>query len=367
MYRKQRFNGKQILSAHPDIARYITSLYGQTGGAIPSHCVKGVGKTGSFVFTVSCIKDAAPGAARFREVLYSKEELEGDAAWVFKRHSSDTLMKMNSDKSDTADEMTANAKVHQWATRMHFLHYTALHPTSSHVIGINSAGKDISTMIILRQMGGDVSKKVFSDKDIVGIAKAVLVVLHIIHLNGHLHLDVKPANILFTKRSHEVDFALADFGIVDDMRNIYRDLLKNTYSGTPGYISPLLLPYHDDTQNRVYETFRKVALEATRKEYTHSDLAELFQVEKLKFKEDPSRMSKIDLHSLGLTLYHIIQYNKATMSHTSRKELISFVHALLFFDMNHFLNTFHALKYLCQVSRVCTDIDVVPSSKSRQN
>ena len=367
LYRKRRIDGHRILEVHPALDAYVQTLHvkvRQTGGRRDRHCIKGRGKAGSYVFTVDCMNDLVPGSISFRDCLYSGQTIACTLPDLYTRHSTDSLLKVNKDVSDTSDELAANKKVWTWMARQHFLNYTPLHALSSHVVTMSAAGQYLNTLVVFRRMDGDVSKLDMTFDEIAAMTKAILIVIHVIHENGHVHLDVKPANVLYTRQSNAaMSFALADYGILEDSNKVLRDLKEGVFSGTYGTMSPLLLDYRDDGSNKVYPVFAKVAAEArgASRQYTEENLADMFQGEKNKFRAGDS-LAKVDLHSLGLTLYKII--GKSTqLQQQQRKVLVDYVYRCMFFDVglgSCFSNTFQAISYLCKdMQSSCKDIGIV--------
>ena len=362
LYRTRRLNGVKKLSVHPALLAYVNRL-NQIGGAPQLKCIKGKGKEGSVVFTVACVKDLAPDCRSFCDNLYSGQTMcGGTLGWLKQRHAADSLLKINQDGSDTADELEANKKVHGWMSRRHFLQMTSLHSLSSYILGTSSIDRNVKThMIVLNRMQGDVSRLSLSAAEIADIAKTVLIVLNVIHEHDHLHLDVKPKNVLYTKPvdGGPTKFALADFGILESMRKVYVDLQDGNYSGTYNFMSPLLLDYKDDEKNEVYPVFRRVAKECRGIDYSSTELADMFQSEK-KLLRDKAVMPKVDMQSLGLTLFDLLNVN-GHITGAARKELVRFIDGLLFLDKG-FTNSYQALRHLCSLND-CSDIDIVGSHK----
>lgn len=370
LYKRKTLNGTVQLLGHRSMVEYIDGLsgHGQAGGGENKKldCVKGKGKTGSLVFTIDCVPKLLPEATHFCDVKYASEKVNdcGNGAWLLSKRSSDSLLKINKLDSDTAEEIAANRKVYRWLSRQHFIHFTSLHAVSSHVTAMDDNRNVIDTLLVLNRMDGDVSKLRMTIRDIANVAKNTLIVLHIIHDNGHLHLDVKPKNIIYSKPidGSETKFALADFGILEDMALVYKDLMDSDYSGTYGFMSPLLLD-GDDSRNRVYPVFRMVANESSGTSVTDAGLAELFRRERMQLN-DKRRLPKIDLHSTGLTLFSLLNNNHDTITVAHRHAMITFIEGLLFFDKEkHYINTFQALRGLCTTFRCCGDIDIL-SKKS---
>lgn len=95
--------------------------------------------------------------------------------------------------------------------------------------------------------------------DLIDITVQICRALHYIHLNGIIHSDIKPSNVLICSENGKPRAKLLDFGVSSHTRMS----LRRRIAGTPGYMAPELL-----------------------------------------FKEDYDH--RIDLYSLGMTLYAFV-------------------------------------------------------------
>ena len=80
------------------------------------------------------------------------------------------------------------------------------------------------------------------------IFEQLLAATEYLHKAGVLHNDLKPDNILITRKNHDV--RLIDFGFADDDSHY----MERTLGGTPGYASPELVEQRNsiDTRSDVY-------------------------------------------------------------------------------------------------------------------
>lgn len=394
LYRRRRMGrGPVRLLVHPAMHSYVRGLLprDQRGGGgeqrmnkkeLPP-CVKGRGKVGSYVFAPEdeCIADIVPSRAVFFCALPhgpagvhdpsdpAKTQQCGTRTWL-RSAMAGALLKVNEKDSDTATEMAANEKVHAWLSRKHFEHLAPLHPEFAGVAAYSEGRARIKTMIALRPMAGDISKAALSVTEIAQVAKACLLVLYVMHENDYLHLDIKPKNILYESdvrpggeagpeaKPPERKFALADFGIIDPMRDVYKEaVLDDAYRGTYGYMSPLII--RDDAENEVYRIFRRVAREVdptVAAQIPDDDAVErLVEAARREARARitagaPYRehLAKIDLHSLGFTLYDVLRKQpEAALPAEERLHTLRFISRLLFFGAGDFFTAAQALDALC--------------------
>ncbi|XP_077383127.1 serine/threonine kinase 17a like [Festucalex cinctus] len=80
----------------------------------------------------------------------------------------------------------------------------------------------------------------FTEKDVIRLARQILMGVAFLHRNNVVHLDLKPQNILLTSARPLGDIRIVDFGLsrrVDSISEV-REIL-----GTPEYVAPEILSY----------------------------------------------------------------------------------------------------------------------------
>ncbi|OMJ79934.1 hypothetical protein SteCoe_19917 [Stentor coeruleus] len=92
------------------------------------------------------------------------------------------------------------------------------------------------------------SKKQFTEKDSLIIARKLLRALSYLHDIGLIHRDLKLENILMTSENSDTDFKICDFGMSCDLSNC-----ENTFCGSPGYIAPEIL--HNEAYDEKVDIF----------------------------------------------------------------------------------------------------------------
>lgn len=359
MYRTRRIDGERQLEVHPIVHAYLQSLLSSSGSKKSSKksskrhaggsasdptCIIGTGKEGSKVFLARCIPDEVPEAQEICCIEYAAptQRICGNRSLVVRRYGARTLLKVNMDPYDTRSELLANDKIYKWMASMDLLHLTSLHGSLKKVILIDANKADVRDAIALRQFSGDVSRIEMNERELVDMLKTVILVLEVIHANRHLHLDIKPKNILYV-RSEKMQFALADFGILEDAEKVHHDYQKGGYSGTYGFMSPLLLP--DDQNNNVFPVFKQVAGEA------HQQILHWHDYDRLVKQHQASlhqHMFKIDMHSLGLTFYTILNKQHG-IKRDARARCMEYIYALLFFGQGSISNTAQAMQRLQKI------------------
>ena len=217
-------------------------------------------------------------------------------------------------------ESAINALVWEWARDATVpMRVIALHP-SYNCVDVASRPDALfesrHRLVLSRLMDGDVSRVALRPGELLQLARAVLSALATLHSHGHLHLDIKPQNVLHAAaRPHRREFALADFGLIAPATAVRSGALQGgSPSGTLGYISPLIA-LRDDT-NHVHRAFHWLALVSGGVEVpspVFEGASEKFWARYFDEHRDtalrmPPRdggvgaLAKADLHSLGLTL-----------------------------------------------------------------
>jgi len=77
--------------------------------------------------------------------------------------------------------------------------------------------------------------KTFTVPKIKTIAVKILQTLNCIHKSGYVYLDLKPDNIMLAQKNNITDIKMVDFGLLKKIGSV------GQVSGTPGYVSPLML------------------------------------------------------------------------------------------------------------------------------
>ena len=309
---------------------------------ISAECIIGKGKYGSFVFQAeaNCFQQfvhiPAQGVVEFCLEYYNgaKECVETTVRQLIDElsvkesagKSSDDddvgnglVMKVNASHADTSAELKANRLIGNWMAQLDLLqltpltkHVLCIHPRSSRIRQKNYMNYVYRDVLVMRKLDGDIrslENEPLSINDFVQIASTALTVLDVCHENRHLHQDIKPLNILYyTKPDGSRRFALADYGIMDSIQNIYNSMEnENRYSGTYGYMSPMLFRGCADSQhNKVLHKFERVGRGATQPGITQEDVRKQMVNFKTtmvhKFPANIHLFGKMDLQCLGMTL-----------------------------------------------------------------
>lgn len=321
------------------------------------------------------------------------------------------LVKKNASESETIEELAANSKVYEWMRAVHQLHLTPLHERISHITAVDPSRGSMH-LPVMHAMDGDLSILNLARNNphgleltplyLADVGWTVLTVLRQVHGGNHLHQDIKPINILYRRRKREfrvanppapgqhdirMSFVVADYGILEHVNKIHGHMLEHKYSGTPGYISPLLLRDCTDESNNVYHHFLSLRIEHTiqlaspnENQYTNDDIKQAYIREMKRLEEEPEEtrrlkaklqmlfkdeqnalmkrhdsvstqntpFAKIDLHSLGITLFKLLRksnnevHSRADPFNYNR--LITFLYKLMFFGQGSYSSADEALK-----------------------
>ncbi|PNG99280.1 Serine/threonine-protein kinase PknB, partial [Tetrabaena socialis] len=393
LYRAHRVNGRRLLSVHPAMHEHLNRLLKSNvqrnvsksnvqrnvsksnvqrnvsksnvqrtvnrnvkrnvkrGGGGDPDCVLGEGKRGSFVFKSRCIKDYVLRGESVCENMYDnypsrcgaleqeRTPLHGPSDSTYplpSRHQQLKLvLKINENALETMDEIYRNSQVHKWLSEKKFMNLCALHPTVSH-LSVYDKDDRVTDLIALRQMDGDVKHlKGITEREVYELAGTTITVLNVLHKNKHLHLDIKPANILHGRDvadPYSRNFAVTDYGILTSMEDVARMVQTTGYSGTLGYMSPMLLA--TDEHNRVLPKFKDILYRARGVELSLEELELTFRAKREQLRQndaDFGLFAKIDLQSLGLTLHRILR-DGTHLSSEAQQRINDFTYGLIFYD-----------------------------------
>lgn len=330
--------------------------------------ILGRGQNNNVIFTADDLVSVYPGASH--AVLESEFDVSVTKTIATVAKDDDK----NGDTGDTGDkgeivfkfvcspyqmqeEIHANRVIRQVFSAAGLLHATIIHPlfdTASVVNGDRAIGKCV---VYARQQGhlmtnkSNKTKKTKKHMDhgsaswfrtTVEVARAVLVFLSVLHRSGFLHLDVKPENILLSKKKKNATTTafLGDYGTVSPMSYVADNIVKNgsLTLGTFGYMSPILLDSDDD--NDVYGRVSRIAklgpaaLSPKTRRRKEKDRERRGSWEEDDDNDDEvlwdhhfetqrrlvlasGDLSKIDLHSLGFVLYDAVATHVSSSSSPS--------------------------------------------------
>lgn len=245
-------------------------------------------------------------------------------------------------------ESTLHEMVHGWFREDGKLHLSPLHPTHNCADIVWGDGRRRHRVLFFRAMAGDTAMLRLGPRDMVELAVSVLQALAVFHARDHLHLDVKPHNILYafkgdtgdeksSSSSHKkakgkkakgnndssfsggdrYDFVLADYGLMATSKETVRNMYAGgSPSGTDGYLSPLLLSA-DGAAEPAIPPFERVAGAVRLKQPLGWGT---FFAKRRAMLTEASGV-KADLHSLALTLLKLLRSSKAAAGEGS--ELLS--------------------------------------------
>ncbi|XP_056309216.1 serine/threonine kinase 17a like [Danio aesculapii] len=118
-----------------------------------------------------------------------------------------------------------------------------------YVVGLHEVYETTSEIILVLECaaGGEIfnqcvadNDEAFTEKDVIRLARQILMGVSCLHQNNIVHLDLKPQNILLTSAQPLGDIRIVDFGLsrrVDSVSEV-REIL-----GTPEYVAPEILDY----------------------------------------------------------------------------------------------------------------------------
>jgi hypothetical protein len=241
---------------------------------------------------------------------------------------------------DAMFESTLHQRIHGWFHAAGALAHTPLHPTINSADVTFLAGRDTTVthrLIIMRAMAGDCDDMRLPPRHVAQFAEGVLQALVVLHAQGALHLDIKPANVLRRRKTapnastpDAPQFVLGDYDLLLPARVLLSDLAarRSTSVGTTGFMSPLLTS--DDDTNDTYHAFQLVAAAVPRalalEERTaetpsaHNAIAkrthfweDYFRVQRERIRNAPTEeagarlLQKVDLHSLALSMLDMLR------------------------------------------------------------
>ncbi|XP_059410533.1 serine/threonine kinase 17a like [Carassius carassius] len=118
-----------------------------------------------------------------------------------------------------------------------------------YVVALHEVYETTSEIILVLECaaGGEIfnqcvadNDEAFTEKDVIRLARQILMGVTCLHQNNVVHLDLKPQNILLTSAQPLGDIRIVDFGLsrrVDNVSEV-REIL-----GTPEYVAPEVLDY----------------------------------------------------------------------------------------------------------------------------
>ncbi|XP_077068539.1 serine/threonine kinase 17a like isoform X1 [Siphateles boraxobius] len=121
--------------------------------------------------------------------------------------------------------------------------------TSPYVVALHEVYETTTEIILVLECaaGGEIfnqcvadNDEAFTEKDVIRLARQILMGVACLHQNNVVHLDLKPQNILLTSAQPLGDIRIVDFGLsrrVDSVTEV-REIL-----GTPEYVAPEILDY----------------------------------------------------------------------------------------------------------------------------
>ncbi|XP_026885530.1 serine/threonine kinase 17a like [Electrophorus electricus] len=118
-----------------------------------------------------------------------------------------------------------------------------------YVVGLHDVYETSTEIILVLEFaaGGEIfnqcvadNDEAFTEKDVIRLARQILMGVAFLHWNNVVHLDLKPQNILLTSAQPLGDIRIVDFGLSRcvDATSELREIL-----GTPEYVAPEILNY----------------------------------------------------------------------------------------------------------------------------
>ncbi len=263
--------------------------------------------------------------------------------------------------SAVVGEVSWNQKVHKWFSQANALALTSLHSHTSHLEvmhrraptqtsfrttnRVQTMSKEATTILnnkssdrVSNPLSTTIQKRILpvyrecdgslvdlnimrrmKENELLQMSKRVLEFLVLLHSKQHIHMDVKPDNILFTfnDTTGTHDFCLSDYETLENATQVAaRVKRKGEFpQGTNGFMSPLLTL--DDTENKVYHLFSAVAKVCAGVDVSTSEFGKVIRTAKMDIS---LHIYKADLHSLALTLLNIILPDSLLSGHDGKHD-----------------------------------------------
>lgn len=351
------------------------------GGAI-----LGYGRRTTIVYTADDLTEVLPGLFKVCLVDHVHKNHDGKCLRPEEVTSCADLQGLAikdtgvTNKVEALREARWNARVFQWFERVQKAELTTLHPRYNHLhVAYAPAPTPRAGTLVFRDAststststskaprtprphpqtspGADVVERVLplyrefdgsltdlmitnpvQDHVLVAAACSVLDFLTVLHAHGHVHLDVKPDNILFEYVNARPRFRLSDYETLERAEHVVAQVRRvhRFVQGTDGYMSPLLTL--DDSDNKVFPQFRAVAaVERIASARTDAQLHAMFAEAKAAIAHN---VYKTDLHSLALTMMDVMTHaveEKESPKHIKRRfpRAWALLPRLLFFRKN---------------------------------
>lgn len=290
----------------PDFPDGHTGLAGGSSGSSSTSSARSIGSTAS--------DQVLPRNEQCTIWPPKDGELIGE--WLLRAGlDKEVAIKDVADSWEARNECLMHSDLHRWFMRAGALPFTPLCldlACADVVLGTRGVRRRL--LLYKRYDGSTKALSPMRNNEIWRLSEAVLRGLAVLHHNGHVHMDIKPENVLWRKRKGFlwIDYVLADYGLVHSGRRAVEMAHYDDPVGTSGYMSPLLR--HTDEENQVWDRFATVVRTvrardgnglALRAPATPAGWSAYFA--RARARLNTRTIVKVDLHSLALTLMSVMR------------------------------------------------------------